>query len=161
MSTLSPLILAKVREQAQRVEDLIGLIPPNKLDWRPELLAPGAFSVRELRAHLLECLAGFCAALYALHPEQLAHFQQLRGRTAAVGIREYTARIEEGFALVTDDDLARSIPTAFVPGGEPMLTILLGNLEHLINHKHQLFFYLKLLGVAVATRDLYQLRGSG
>jgi hypothetical protein len=31
----------------------------------------------------------------------------------------------------------------FVPQGEPLLTLLLGNLEHFINHKYQLFSYLK------------------
>jgi hypothetical protein len=46
-----------------------------------------------------------------------------------------------------------------VAEGEPLLTLLLGNLEHLINHKHQLFWYLKLLGVSVRTPDLYRLRG--
>ena len=41
----------------------------------------------------------------------------------------------------------------------PILTLLLGNLEHLINHKHQLFTYLKQMGVPVATPDLYRFRG--
>jgi hypothetical protein len=40
-----------------------------------------------------------------------------------------------------------------------MATLLLGNLEHLINHKHQLFMYVKLMGVAAGTRDLYRFRG--
>jgi len=39
-----------------------------------------------------------------------------------------------------------------------VLTLFLGNLEHLINHKHQLFACLKQMGVPVATADLYQLR---
>ena len=39
------------------------------------------------------------------------------------------------------------------------MTLLLGNLEHLINHKHQLFTYLKQMGVEVTTRDLYRFRG--
>jgi hypothetical protein len=43
---------------------------------------------------------------------------------------------------------------------ESVMTLLLGNLEHLVNHKYQLFVYLKLLGVPVATRDLYCWRGS-
>jgi hypothetical protein len=30
-----------------------------------------------------------------------------------------------------------------------------------MNHKSQLFFYLKMLGVPVATADLYRLRGEG
>ena len=53
----------------------------------------------------------------------------------------------------------RPIPTVFVPDGEPVLTLLLGNLEHLINHKHELFTAIKQMGVPVATRDLYRLRG--
>jgi hypothetical protein len=53
------------------------------------------------------------------------------------------------------------VPTIFVPEGETLATILLGNLEHLINHKHQLFFYLRVLGVSAGTQDLYRLRGSG
>jgi hypothetical protein len=48
----------------------------------------------------------------------------------------------------------------FVPEGEPLLTILLGNLEHLVNHKYQLFFHLKLAGVPVTSRDIYKWRGA-
>jgi hypothetical protein len=69
------------------------------------------------------------------------------------------AHIEEGFALLADEDLARQIPTVFVPQGEALLTLLLGNLEHFINHKHQLFSYLKALGVPLGTCDLYVWRG--
>lgn len=162
---LPPLILAKLREQVELVEHLLTLAPPDKIAWQP---MPDAFCLGDLLGHLLECSAGFCATLYALHSDRLAHFARLRERPvnhrcgideARQRLSEYMTHIEEGFALVTDEDLARRIPTVFVPGGEALLTILLGNLEHLINHKYQLFFYLKLLGVTVATPDLYSLRG--
>ena len=78
---------------------------------------------------------------------------------AAESIVLYRERIEEGFALLTDGELALRLPTIFVPTGEPLITLLLGNLEHLINHKHQLFSYLKQMGVVVGTRDLYRFRG--
>jgi hypothetical protein len=71
----------------------------------------------------------------------------------------YAKHIEEGFSLCGSDDLARMLPTVFAPA-ESLMTLLLGNLEHLINHKHQLFVYLKLLGVPVATGDIYVWRGS-
>jgi hypothetical protein len=48
----------------------------------------------------------------------------------------------------------------FVPEGESLMTLLVGNLEHLINHKYQLFLYLKLLGLPVSSRDLYHWRGA-
>jgi hypothetical protein len=50
------------------------------------------------------------------------------------------------------------LPTVFAT--ESVMTLLLGNLEHLINHKYQLFVYLKLLGVSVGTGDIYCWRGS-
>jgi len=77
---------------------------------------------------------------------------------AAKQIDLYAQHIDHGFQLCTNADLCRKIRTVFVPEGETLLTILLGNLEHLINHKYQLFFYLKLAGLQVTTSDLYALR---
>ena len=166
MDILPGLILDKLREQVGRAEHLLGLIPPEKIDWRPDWR--GARTLGELLGHLLDCLAGFCAALYPVHPQRLAHFARLRERPvnhrcgvdeARRRMGEYTRHIEEGFALLTDQDLSRRIPTVFVPEGEALLTLLLGNLEHLINHKQQLFVYLKMLGVPLGTADLYARRG--
>jgi hypothetical protein len=163
---LPPLILAKFEEQIERAEHLLALVPTGKVEWRP---LPDSLRVCDLLGHLLECLAGFCATLYALDSTSLAHFTLLRERAvnhccgideARERMRDYLRHIREGFALITDADLARGVPTVFVPEGEAALTILLGNLEHFINHKYQLFFYLKLLGVPVTTSDLYRLRGN-
>ena len=118
--------------------------------------SPGAWPTRELVGHLLDCISGFCAVLSAAEPERLAHFAKLRQMPATIEI--YRSHIEEGFALLTDADLARRVPTVFVAQGEPVLTLFLGNLEHLINHKHQLFTYLKQMGMPVATPDLYRFR---
>jgi hypothetical protein len=121
-----------------------------------------------LLGHLLECMAGFCAVLAAALPKQLAHFARLRdlpvnhactGAEAVQRIAVYRAHIEEGFGALQDDDLSRLLPTVFVPRGETVLTLLLGNLEHIINHKHQLFVLLRALGCRVGTADLYRLRG--
>jgi hypothetical protein len=109
-----------------------------------------------LIGHLLDCISGFCAVLAAAEPGRLAYFGKLREIPASIEI--YRAHIEEGFAVLTDADLARRVPTVFVAQGESILTLLLGNLEHLINHKRQLFTYLKEMGVPVATPDLYRFR---
>lgn len=144
MAPLCDSLLAKIREQIERTEHLLALVPAD---------AP----VEALAAHLHDCMAGFCAVLAAVEPERLAHFQGLR--TSAVTAAAYRKHIAEGFALLSDADLGKSIPTVFVPAGETVLTLMLGNLEHLINHKHQLFTYLKEMGVPVGTPDLYCLRG--
>jgi hypothetical protein len=161
---LAALLLLKLEEQIERAEHLLALIPADKLEWKP---LPESLRVCDLLGHLLECLAGFCAALFAVNPEGLAHFAGLKERPvnhwcgieeARHRIAEYSKCIREGFALIGDDDLARRIPTVFARQGEAAMTVLLGNLEHLINHKYQLFFYLKLMGVEVGTADLYRFR---
>jgi len=160
-------ILDKIHEQVDQSGHLVRLLPPDKLDWMPAM--PGAWPAGVLLGHLLDCLAGFCAVLSAAEPDRLAHFNELRTlpvnhrcppEEAAARIAVYRQHIDQGFALLRDADLNRPVSTVFVKHGESLLTLLLGNLEHLINHKHQLFFYLKLMGVGVKSRDLYHFRGA-
>jgi hypothetical protein len=163
-NTLASNVLAKIEEQIDRTLHLIEVIPSDKTEWRPQ---SSSFRVCDLLGHLLECLAGFCATLYAANPERLAHFEKLRelpvnhccGREEALTrIRHYSFHIKQGFELLEDGDLKRCIKTVFVYEGESVATLLLGNLEHLINHKYQLFFYLKLLDIPVSTSDLYRFK---
>jgi hypothetical protein len=162
--SLCRLILSKLEGQIEQTAHLLTFIPVDKLEWQP---LPNVMRVCDLLGHLLECLAGFCATLYAIDRNRLAHFDKLRNLTvnhacaieeASERIGDYASNIRDGFSVISDDDLARRIPTVFAPEGEAVITILLDNLEHLNNHKHQLFFYLKLLGVSVGTGDLYKLR---
>ncbi len=163
---LSEAILSKIHEQIERTDHLIGNLSPEQLNWMPEIA--GAWSAGMILSHILDCLGGICAVLVAVHPSQLAHFHRLREiqvndscntGEARGGLALFQKHIDEGFALLEDTDLAKPIPTVFVATGELVLTLLLGNLEHLINHKHQLFMYLKLMGASVASRDLYHFRG--
>ena len=162
-------VAGKVMEAIERTEHLVSLVPADRLDWRPELpvLSWKSMDFGCLLAHLLGCLSGFCAAFYRAFPEQLADFVDLRSMTpsescspeeARTKINLYAAQIQRGFWCCSDQDLARRIPTVFAPEGQPLLTILLGNLEHLTNHKYQLFFHLKLAGVPVSSRDIYRWR---
>ena len=164
MEPLTDAVAFKIQEQIERTVHLIGFVPEDRPQWTP---IPGGWPCGELLGHLLDCLAGICAVLYAANPERLAHFVELRklpvngalGPNEASGrIGVYRAHIEEGFTVLSDADLGRKLPTVFVADGELVLTLLLGNLEHLVNHKHQLFMYLKLLPVSVGTPDLYRFR---
>jgi len=159
-------LLAKIHEQFECTTHLIGLVPADGLERSPAI--PDSWPMGVLLGHLLDCAAGFCAVLAAFEPQRLAHFAQLQElpvnhscspAQAAGRIATYRAHVDEGFALLEDADLGRQLSTVFVKQGETLLTLLLGNLEHLINHKHQLFTYLKLLGVGVTSRDLYHFRG--
>jgi len=72
----------KLYEQIERIEHLIGLIPPEMVAWNPNL--PHKSGSREstdfghLLGHLLDCLAGFCAVLHAAFPRETAQLAQLR-----------------------------------------------------------------------------------
>jgi hypothetical protein len=165
MNTLCGLLLEKIHEQIERTVTLIGRVPEGKLDWTP----PGSTSwpVGVLLGHILDCLAGFCAVFAAFDRERFAHFAELRNlpvnhrcsiEEAVQRIGVYVSRIDEGFAALQDDDLAKRVPTIFVADGECLLTLLLGNFEHLLNHKYQLFTYLKFMGLDVSSADLYYFR---
>jgi hypothetical protein len=159
-------IRQKVREQIERTEHLIQSIPPDRIEWNPQF-SSASMDVGHLLGHLLECLAGFCAVFYAAFPVQLASVLELRSlpvnhfckpEEAMVRIALYTVKIGEGFALCSDGDLSRMLPTVFA-AAESVNTLLLGNLEHLISHKYQLFMYLKMMGLPVTSKDLYVPRG--
>jgi hypothetical protein len=163
-------IAAKTLESIERAEHLIALAPVDAMEWRPAAAWKGAAAANlgHLIGHLLDCAAGFCAALHAAFPAQLGDFAELRSlqvnhscspEEARTRLHSYAGHIRRGFDTCTDEDLSRRLPTVFVPEGEALLSVLLGNLEHLLNHKYQLFFYLKLLGVPVGTPDLYRLAG--
>jgi hypothetical protein len=162
-------VAEKVMETIERTEHLVSLVPANMLEWRPELPAkmPEASDLGHLLGHLLECMSGFCAVFYRAFPVELADFLELRAM--AVGescspveaqekIKLCEAQIRRGFRCCEDKDLSMRIPTIFVPEGQTLLAVLLGNLEHLINHKYQLFLHLKLAGVNVGSQDIYKWR---
>ena len=158
--------LAKVDHQVERVEHLLALVPADRLDWTPPV--PRAFTVSGLLGHVLDCLAGFCAVLYAANPARLPGLLELKRLPANTALDPVSATrhlgayrdgIHEGFALLGDDDLHRKVPTVFVPDGEALLSLLLINYEHLASHKYQLFLYLRMMGVDVGSRDLYHFSG--
>ena len=159
-------LFAKVDEQLERTTHLMTFVPHNMLSWSPGM--PRALSMGFLLGHFLECCAGLCAALYAAKPARLRHFLDLKAGEvnhdctlleARERIAAYQAHIREGFNVLEDADLSMIVPTVFVPSGELLLTLLLGNLEHMVNHKHQLFMYLRLIGEDVSSKDLYHFRG--
>jgi DinB superfamily len=164
---LCSILLTKIEHQIDRIDHLVKLIPDARLNWAPPI--PNAFSVSVLLGHLMESLSGFCAVLHAAYPERLRHFFALKALSVTPGIGTsearsrigmYHAHIREGFAELQDRDLARALPTVFVPEGEPLLSLLVVNYEHLASHKYQLFMYLRLLDVKVASQDLYHFSGA-
>jgi hypothetical protein len=156
----------KFEHQIERIEHLTGLVPTDKLNWVPPLINGFTFTV--LLGHIMECVAGIAATLYAAKPKELAHLLELKtltgnqrvGITAAKNsLHTFQESLRDAFSHLTDHDLARLIPTVFVSEGESVLTLMLINYEHLASHKYQLFSWLQMAGVKVESRDLYHFSG--
>lgn len=154
-------IFDRLEEDLALVEELLALVPPGSDAWRPSWPGERPFSVAELAAHLAESAAGLCACCARLRPDLAIRKVERLGDTpaeSAAMVAEYRQELRRARLAIVESDLTRTIPTYFVRDGEPFLGILLTNGKHLNHHAHQLFTYLKLLGVAVNTRHLYRFR---
>lgn len=161
----------KAAEDMALVESMLEMVPLGQDDWRPgwrSSRGDPAFSTLELAQHLVDAGSGLCACFSRLHPLLHVHFATLQEevqnseKPSTLTCRKWIARcrthVVEGFAICSDADLTRKIETYFSPQGEPFLETLLVNWKHWNHHAHQLFLYLKLMGVPVGTEHLYRFK---
>ena len=141
-------------------EKLIGMVPPDKLNWQP---GPNFMSAGQLICHLSGGMgAGLERLLAGKLPsrEEMAEGMKLQNLASCaphVALekldkdKKILRRVLDG---VTEEDFTNKVVSA--PWGttkmEPMAVGFLG---HFNNHKMQLFTYLKLLGLPVDTQTLY------
>ena len=151
-------LFARLDEDLALAEELLAMAPAGADQWHPPY---SGFSLSELAAHLAESAGGIGGCFAKLHPALSFQKAEDLGHTVAESLAvlaAYRGQCQAAYVHTTDVDLARVIPTYFVPSGEPFVAILLTNWKHLNHHVHQLFTYLKLLGVPVSTRHLYRFR---
>ena len=149
---------ARIDEDFALVEEMLALLPAGVEGWRPAWPGDAPLTVEELAAHLAESFGGVCACFAKLLSLRKVETVGLSVGESGAVMAAYRAQVREAFELMEDADLVRVIPTYFVPEGEPFLAVLLTNWKHVNHHAHQLFIYLKLLGVPVGTRHLYRFR---
>lgn len=140
-------------------ESLLKMVPADKLDWKP---GPSFMSMGHLICHLSEGIGtelGMLVQNSWPKPEEMA---ELMKQTPTCGVQEALAKLEkdkttlrEVLASVSEEDFANKIVS--VPWGwkAKMEKMSLDFREHFVNHKMQLFTYLKLLGFPVNTETLY------
>ena len=161
-------VISRIDEEAALALKLMERVPRESELWRPAAASPDSkpFTVQLLCWHMCEAFAGICAVPVRLRGNSDPRSEALRSRVAdgSVGsvtdsrslLAELAAFARDRYGAISDADLARTIPTTFVPAGKPATAVILANLAHFTNHKYQLFTYLKALGVPVTTRDLYR-----
>jgi hypothetical protein len=148
-------------EAFRPAESMLKLVPADKLDWKP---APNFMSMGQLISHLSE---GIGAELHMLltnswpKPEEMSESMK-QGNMPTCNVQEALARLEkdkttlrEVLSGITEEDFANRIVS--VPWGwkAKMEKMALEFRDHFVNHKMQLFTYLKLLGFPVNTETLY------
>ncbi len=155
--------LACALEAFRPARTLLGMVPSDKLEWRP---GPKFMSLGQLIYHLSDglglpfrCLV--TGAWPFKNPEEMIAQMQLE-KLPACDVAEALERLEKDEAAlretldtISEEDFARK--TVAAPwGAQGTLDIMaIYFREHFTNHKMQLFTYLKLLDLPVNTETLY------
>jgi len=152
----------RVDDQLDRLVHLAEIVPEGwqaRVPPLPTETFPDHRTVGELLVHLTEALDGLCGTLYNVDPtrfESLLELRQDGAREHSSRFRLYRVALAQAFESLEDEDLAVTVRSPFRADGETVLARVLVNLEHVVNHKHELFIALKLLGLNLGTADLYR-----
>ena len=150
-----------VMENYRPTETLIGMVPADKLDWRP---GPTFMSVGQVLCHLSDGFGGgFDMLLSGKWPsmEEMGEGMKLENLPSC-SPREALEKLEKDKKIlrqvldgVSEEDFTNKVVS--VPWGvtAKMEGMAIYFLVHFTNHKMQLFTYLKLLGLPVNTETLY------
>jgi len=163
-----------VEEAYPAVDSLMGMVTDEELDWKPAT-GENWMTVGQLLFHLTgscgACFKGFVSGDWGLPEgvsmedmpmeEMLPPAEKLPTVESVAQAREMLAADKAvAFEMVTragESDLdAKQVAAPWAPGMEYALgRHLLQMVQHLAQHKAQLFYYLKLMGRPVNTGHLY------
>jgi len=149
-----------VMENYRPAERLIGMVPTDKLDWRP---GPNFMSVGQAIYHLS---GGVGTGLEWLLASKLPTMDEVAERMKlenlpSCNLQEALEKLEHDKKVLrqvldglSEEDFTNK--TVSAPwASTKMERMAFGFLGHFNNHKMQLFTYLKLLGLPVDTQTLY------
>ena len=150
-----------VLQSLQPAEKLIGMVPADKLGWKP---GPTFMSVGQVICHLSDGVGGGLETLVSgkwPSMEEMDTGMKLENMPSC-GVQEALGKLAKDKAIlratldgISEDDFTNrvvSVPWGWKAKFEIMSVNFLG---HFNNHKMQLFTYLKLLGLPVNTESLY------
>ncbi|MBI9073214.1 MAG: DinB family protein [Melioribacteraceae bacterium] len=154
-------------------EKLMDMVDSDKLDWKPSN-ENNWMTVAQLLKHLSEsCGAAFKGFVTGdwgfpegfdpstISPEEMMPPAEKMGKVESVEEAKKLLATDKQLAFdilaeCSDDRLENEISKAFWDEAEPVLGYrLLEMVDHIKQHKGQLFYYLKLIGKPVNTGDLW------
>jgi hypothetical protein len=141
-------------------ESLLKMVPADKLDWKP---GASFMTLGQLICHLGDGIGTELRMLVDNSwPKPEVMSEAMKKGMPSCGVQEALSKLEKDrtvlkdvLAGVTEEEFANKIVS--VPWGwkANMERMSLDFREHFVNHKMQLFLYLKLLGFSVNTETLY------
>lgn len=144
-------------------EELFKIVPPDKMDWKP---TENSFSVGQQMAHMAGALGVYARGITTGDwgfTSMRERFLQNR-RTPELSVEEALKGLRENYeefrrlvgSLSDEAFLREDVPSPQLGGTFPRWRVALLAVEHHLNHKAELFMYLKLLGVKVNSLHLYR-----
>ena len=150
-----------VLQSIEPAEKLIGMVPADKLNWKP---GPTFMSTGQVICHLSDGVGGGLEMLVSgkwPSMEEMEAGMKLENMPTC-GVQEALTKLEKDkktlratLDALSEGDFTNRVVS--VPWGwkDKMEIISVAFLGHFNNHKMQLFTYLKLLGLPVNTETLY------
>jgi hypothetical protein len=147
--------------QLAPTEPLFLLVPPEQKDWKP---TDESFTIGQLMYHMSYALRfnadGILKNEWAL--PTLRHVFITNRRTPSAGVEECLTLYRENvkyfldiFSVMSDEEFQTEELDTLQLGRAQKWRMSLFALEHHLNHKAELFMYLKLMGIKVTSKDLY------
>ena len=142
-------------------EGLFRLIPAEKIDWKP---SENSFTLGQQIVHMSGAIGVYAHGItrgewgFKSMRERLVQNRYTPSLTVEEAIQLFNASCAEfrtAVGSLSEEDFARGEVETPQLGRVPRWRIAVLALEHHINHKAEVFMYLKLLGVKVNTSHLY------
>jgi uncharacterized damage-inducible protein DinB len=143
-------------------EDLLRLIPPDKIEWKP---TESSFTLGQQIAHLSGARRVYARGIATGQWEFKSMRERfvLNRRTPSVTVNEAVEELQKGYAefrsllgSLSEEEFNNGEIDSPQLGRVPRWRVAMLAIEHHLNHKAEIFMYLKLLGVSVNTGNLYR-----
>lgn len=151
------LLKSEIEHNYKVTQNLMDMVDADKLDWQPPI-GNNWMTVRQLLQHLTaSCGAtfkGFITNQWGPPEGEEAAIQSVAEAKALLAKDKQLAL--DMLAQCSEERLATApTPAPWDPTGTILGQRLLSMVQHLNQHKGQLFYYLKMQGKPVGTRELY------
>lgn len=142
-------------------DTLMKLAPEDKLDYAP---TQGMFTLGQLLHHLAISPGVYGRGLgtgdWGVHSMREIFLRNRRtepvtGKKAAEILGESRQKVIEALENLTEDEFQTKEVDSPMLGRQKIWRLCMQMAEHQLNHKEQLFLYLRLLGIKVHTGTLY------